>query len=179
MDPEGRKYPKSELLVAEYIRQGRDETAGSKSTAKALFRQTLWRMNLPHRNTHYPLQALPLTFSPHHHHHRLPFIPNGSHGLLSSPARCTEQRAGLYVPLIPIEQSNLHRLYINRMKILIMSSDTRERYPSGEPRPPDPRSPCPYRVSATSPHEEAGDNIFYGLYTATHFLPKRKESSGD
>ena len=99
--------------------------------------------------------------------------------LLSRPARRTVQRAGLYIPLIPFEQPNVHRLYINRMKILIMSSDTRERYPSGEPRPPDPRSPCPYRVSATSPHEEASDNILYGLYTVTHFLPKRKEPSGD
>jgi hypothetical protein len=111
--------------------------------------------NLPHRNTHYPSTS-PL--------HSLPIItttsfllsPTAATGrtLLSRPARRTVQRAGLYVPLIPIEQSNLHKLYTNRMKILIMASDTRERHPSSEPHPPVPRSPCTCRVSTTSPQKK-------------------------
>ena len=79
----------------------------------------------------------------------IPRVTSAPYTFLSRPARRTVQRAGLYVPLIPIEQSNLHKLYTNRIKILIMASDTRERHASGEPHPPVSRSPCTYRVSTS------------------------------
>ena len=97
-----------------------------------------------------------LTFSPHNL--RCPFGLNGSHKPHVAFAPVLQYvAASLDVALIPIasEQSNLHKLYTNRMKILVMASHTRERHP--EAHPPVPRS-GQYNIS---PKEEAVDNVFF------------------
>ena len=135
MDPEGRKYPKSELLVAEYIRQGMRQLW---SYARPNLHLTETHITPPHP----PYILSPSSSSP-------PFLyprwqPQAARCFRAPPSYSTA-----HWPLIPIEQSNLHKLYTNRMKILIMASNTRERHPSGELHPPVPRSPCTCRVSKT------------------------------